>query len=670
MTELGPHSFHDGPVNAVTVTTDGAFVISASDDETLKVWDRRSGKERRTFQAHADRVRDCAVSRDGRLVVSASDDSTLKIWDLLRGELLMTFAGHVAAVTACALSPDGRRLVSASWDGTLKVWDCASGRELSTLHGHTDAVSDCGVSLDGRLLVSAGVDRTLRLWDAHTGVAGAVLEGHTARVHGCAFSPDGSFIVSAGQDATLKLWLTSGHDLGTLEGHSDTVWDCAVSPDSSFIVSASADGTLRLWDASSGRELETLFGSRCCAVGPDGAVVSGGDDGIVRLWSYRAADLPEVQAAPSVLDDAVLIEPNAGDDAPRERHLDENVQFTVYRPRAIAPGEWHDMLAFAHLSDLPDDAPESEPHPVAEVRRLVRQKLGDDLSGHLSLTQDSAEAIPRSGELTFRPEVTGVEFNPPFRSFLWLESVHQEDFRLRARRDLDGQTLRGRLSVFLGGAILLADIALTFRVDSRHVTPEPMAVDRVRPYRKIFPSYSHTDSWVVDQFALFARALGDDYLRDVVALRSGEIWNTRLAELIDGADVFQLFWSWNAIDSPYVENEWRHALRLGRQQFIRPVYWHKPMPAYDDRDLPPEALTEHHFQFIEPNQWTEGGLASSVAPSSPISVGTRRVARSSEDGEVRELALGTRGAPLLLAFFVAVAAVVGLFLFGYWLLWP
>src|ERR1043165_6529599 len=81
---------------------------------------------------------------------------------------------------------------------------------------------------------------------------------------------------------------------------------------------------------------------------------------------------------------------------------------------------------------------------------------------------------------------------------------------------------------------------------------------------------------------------GDEYVRDCIHLRAGEIWNDRLRELIDQADAFQLFWSSAAMHSLFVRQEYEHALALNRPSFVRPTYWEDPLPTAPG--LPPPSL--------------------------------------------------------------------------------
>ena len=136
----------------MAVTADGRRAVSASWDQTLKVWDLETGSELRTLAGHTAWVRGVAVTADGRRAVSASDDKTLKVWDLETGSELRTLAGHTAGVMGVAVTADGRRAVSASDDQTLKVWDLESGSLEATFY--CDATVECCVFATPNLIVA------------------------------------------------------------------------------------------------------------------------------------------------------------------------------------------------------------------------------------------------------------------------------------------------------------------------------------------------------------------------------------------------------------------------------------------------------------------------------------------------------------------------------------
>jgi WD40 repeat protein len=164
-------------------------------------------------------------------VVSASADQTFKVWDLDNGRLLAAFEGHSDWVNACVVTPDDRRLVSASRDRTLKVWDLDSGRILATFEGHTDWVNDCAMTPDGQRVVSASRDQTLKVWDLDSGRVPPPSKA-TPVVNACTVTPDGQRVVPRPVTRRSRSGTSTGRALATFEGHADSVSDCAVTPNS------------------------------------------------------------------------------------------------------------------------------------------------------------------------------------------------------------------------------------------------------------------------------------------------------------------------------------------------------------------------------------------------------------------------------------------------------
>ncbi len=293
-----------------------------------------------------------------------------------------------------------------------------------------------------------------------------------------------------------------------------------------------------------------------------------------------------------------------------ETLIDKNVQFTVYRPNTIVPAKWYSLVAFAHLSKRREDAPKDEPDPIQEVQRQAARILSDQPAKYEAARLDRGFSVPQKGQLTFVPLIEGCEFNPPRQSVLWQKTVHKVEFEMRAAAEFDGRDVEGQMTVYLGN-VILTEVPLRITIDSNYVTPEAKALEATsaEPYRKIFASYSHKDTAIVEDFENYVESLGDEYLRDVRTLRSGQNWSEELERMIREASVFQLFWSSNSMISPFVKQEWEYALGLNREKFIRPVYWEEPLPSKAP-ELPPRALSELHFHKLSIGSEEEkrGGL--------------------------------------------------------------
>jgi formylglycine-generating enzyme required for sulfatase activity/tetratricopeptide (TPR) repeat protein len=270
-----------------------------------------------------------------------------------------------------------------------------------------------------------------------------------------------------------------------------------------------------------------------------------------------------------------------------------SVQFIVYQPKAVRSGKRYLMLVVPHQRE--PGAPVDEVLPDESARLWVEQRLGPRASQYLKSTNDRPLLLPPQSEITLAPDIEGVKIEPGRHTFRLVGGEAGLEFTIRARRVQEGKTLRGTLPVLLSDQVL-AEVPLRVRV--RRTKPPAIGSEQDReksdlPRRKVFACYSSRDRVIVLQFLRQAEAMGDEYFEPLYKLSLADIWDERTLQLIEGADVFQLFWSSNAAASEWTRREWQYALSLGRKDFIRPVYWEDPLPG------PPEELRHLDFQRLE-----------------------------------------------------------------------
>ncbi|HJZ54385.1 MAG TPA: serine/threonine-protein kinase, partial [Gemmataceae bacterium] len=133
--QLARQEWRDGNVPATLALLDGTR-------EDLRGWEwhyvhRLCHSELLALKGHTSSVMSASFSPDGSRIVTASLDDTARVWDAKTGAELLALKGHTNAVNSASWSPDGSRILTASWDTTARVWDARTGAELLALKGHT-----------------------------------------------------------------------------------------------------------------------------------------------------------------------------------------------------------------------------------------------------------------------------------------------------------------------------------------------------------------------------------------------------------------------------------------------------------------------------------------------------------------------------------------------------
>lgn len=129
-------------------------------DKSVRLWDLTTGKELAKLGSHEGYVQGLAVTPDGARAVTGGRDRLVKVWDVARGVELAALEGHRKQVLSTSVDATGSRALSCSSDGSMILWDLGSMQELATFQRRGDASSDCedvAFAPDGRhAAMSAG----------------------------------------------------------------------------------------------------------------------------------------------------------------------------------------------------------------------------------------------------------------------------------------------------------------------------------------------------------------------------------------------------------------------------------------------------------------------------------------------------------------------------------
>jgi RNA polymerase sigma factor (sigma-70 family) len=264
---------HGDGVFFAAYTPDGKALLTASKDQTIRLWDLATGKELRRFErgeAKGDALEDLLGPGLGKPV------GGLPKMGMAAG--LLNEAGRRYHV---ALSPDGK-VVAATQGRTVTLWDADTGKRLHELAAVQPGISSLAFAADSKSLLTAGSDQSALVWDVATGKNTRQLgrkpgAGVIAFAPGLAttVSPDWKYLAwqhidIAGQGFSLKvLNLDTGKELPEIKAPTGGAQSLTCSPEGKALLWAGPTGEVVLWDVGAGKERLRLPAAR-----PDGAVTA------------------------------------------------------------------------------------------------------------------------------------------------------------------------------------------------------------------------------------------------------------------------------------------------------------------------------------------------------------------------------------------------------------
>jgi hypothetical protein len=255
------------------------------------------------------------------------------------------------------------------------------------------------------------------------------------------------------------------------------------------------------------------------------------------------------------------------------------VHFTVVCPEIVQPASWFLLDAWAHLDN--------------QRREVVRRARAAARRREIAIRSKGPVQLPGECVLSVRLQVEGMVVETPEDTILWRGEVANASFVVKVPEDAAEGRRRGEVAIWANGLLCTR---LYFELSVRAAVRATTSLMReARLPTKAFASYASDDRDEVLKRVQGMQKVAPDLevIVDVVKLRSGENWQTRLREEILSSDVLYLFWSRAASQSENVDWEWRCGFRERGGDFIDPVPLAPP-----EEVPPPRELADKHF-----NDW-------------------------------------------------------------------
>ncbi|MBS4029186.1 MAG: hypothetical protein KGZ58_11215 [Ignavibacteriales bacterium] len=236
----------DAAIFSVTISQEkeaDKFSVFVSSSTTIYASRLLSGERENMIDAHGDWINALTVTFDNQYLVSASNDMKVKMWNRNDGSIVKEFSGHTAPVYSIALDSKNT-IYSASDDSTIRIWTAASDVEQSIVRGFGAGIKSISLFADGNTLALCGTNGIVKVYNISEGKFTTVDVGNLA-VSALSFTSDGLQLLMGTTDGNLITWdRGSAKILSTTKLHQGNISSLCISSSSSFIITSGGEDNL------------------------------------------------------------------------------------------------------------------------------------------------------------------------------------------------------------------------------------------------------------------------------------------------------------------------------------------------------------------------------------------------------------------------------------------
>jgi serine/threonine protein kinase/WD40 repeat protein len=272
-----------------------AAVVTAENGGEIRLWSTAKTPAISPLRAHGNWIFGIDVSPRHAQIVTSSADGTVRFTDLENARELGVFSLPSKVRARCVrFSPDQGVVAVGCSDGVVRLLDPADHTLIATLPGPGGEIYALAFSPDGAGLAAGAWDRAIRFWSFPDRVELGDLAGLESVPRGMAFSPTGDRLYASGAARAIMVIDPASRQVLDAIPTPAEPWSVAVSPDGRTLAAGLFDASVCFIDPVTGATAVGAGRHRLVVAGlgfsPDGhTLVSGGDDGTLRLWDTTAS---------------------------------------------------------------------------------------------------------------------------------------------------------------------------------------------------------------------------------------------------------------------------------------------------------------------------------------------------------------------------------------------
>ncbi|XP_065189764.1 guanine nucleotide-binding protein subunit beta-1 [Sycon ciliatum] len=287
---------HLAKIYAMHWAKDSRYLVSASQDGKLIVWDGHTTNKVHAIPLRSSWVMTCAYAPSGNFVACGGLDNICSIYSLKTREgnvrVSRELPGHTGYLSCCRFLDD-QRILTSSGDMNCCLWDIETGQSTTSFQGHTGDVMSISLAPDQNTFISGACDSAAKLWDIRSGNCAQTFTGHESDINAVAFFPNGHAIATGSDDATCRLFdIRADQELITY-AHDNIICgitSVAFSRSGRLLFAGYDDFNCNIWDTLRGERVGVLAGHdnrvSCLGVTEDGlAVCTGSWDSFLKIWN-------------------------------------------------------------------------------------------------------------------------------------------------------------------------------------------------------------------------------------------------------------------------------------------------------------------------------------------------------------------------------------------------